>query len=255
MGNSAKFMLVGILVVVLLIAMIWDRSNEQAAETTEKEQYPLENSFTNSVGTQTTGTADGCTGDEPGVTPSDPLERTARDVREEDPFPPFFPPRTEESTWEEEEPDDWAREEFETPEETTETEDPAVRLAPEPKTYVTKEGDSFWSIAVAEYGNGAKWKKLYEVNKNVCPDPTLMQKGMKLVIPPLEESTASAPTASAETPTTEPKIYVVKAGDSLSTIAQAKLGKSSRYEEIFELNKDKLASPHDLKVGMKLRLP
>ncbi|MFF1693181.1 N-acetylmuramoyl-L-alanine amidase [Streptomyces sp. NPDC058257] len=49
--------------------------------------------------------------------------------------------------------------------------------------------------------------------------------------------------------------YTVKKGDTLSSIARAKLGDADRYKEIATLNKDKLPDPNKLQVGQVLKLP
>lgn len=49
------------------------------------------------------------------------------------------------------------------------------------------------------------------------------------------------------------RVYRVKAGDTLSSIAAAKLGKASRWPEIAKLNG--LRDPNKLTVGQRLRLP
>jgi nucleoid-associated protein YgaU len=51
------------------------------------------------------------------------------------------------------------------------------------------------------------------------------------------------------------RVYRVKDGDSLSKIAQRELGTSKRWQEIYELNADKLEGQDVLKVGMELKLP
>ncbi len=50
-------------------------------------------------------------------------------------------------------------------------------------------------------------------------------------------------------------LYRVANGDTLSSIAQQHLGKSSRSNELYELNQDRLADPNRLKVGSVLKLP
>ena len=49
--------------------------------------------------------------------------------------------------------------------------------------------------------------------------------------------------------------YVVKAGDTLSKIAQEFYGDASRWNEIFEANKDQIADPNLIRVGQELRIP
>lgn len=50
-------------------------------------------------------------------------------------------------------------------------------------------------------------------------------------------------------------VHVVQSGDTLSGIAQKYLGSIGRYPEIFEANRDQLASPDALQLGMRLRIP
>ena len=51
------------------------------------------------------------------------------------------------------------------------------------------------------------------------------------------------------------KTYTVKAGDTLSKIAQEHLGSAGAYMKIFDLNKDQLSDPDKIKPGQVLRLP
>ncbi len=53
-----------------------------------------------------------------------------------------------------------------------------------------------------------------------------------------------------------PKTYAVKPGDSLSKIAKLQLGSSSRWSEIYKLNKQVIGKdPNKIKVGQKLVMP
>ena len=49
--------------------------------------------------------------------------------------------------------------------------------------------------------------------------------------------------------------YVVRPGDTLSEIAEKQLGSQARYKEIFEANRDTMASPNQLRVGKAIRIP
>ncbi len=53
----------------------------------------------------------------------------------------------------------------------------------------------------------------------------------------------------------EARTYVVKAGDSLSTIAEELLGDAGRWKEIFEANEDEIDDPNQIKPGQELKIP
>jgi hypothetical protein len=71
---------------------------------------------------------------------------------------------------------------------------------------------------------------------------------------PEQDQARDVPTG-AEPPRREPRIYVVQRGDTLIGIAKRRLGRSTRWRDLFELNRDRLDSPDQLIEGMKLRLP
>jgi nucleoid-associated protein YgaU len=50
-------------------------------------------------------------------------------------------------------------------------------------TYVVQSGDSLWAIAKKQYGDGAKYTKIYNANKDKIKNPSLIYPGQKLVIP------------------------------------------------------------------------
>jgi len=49
--------------------------------------------------------------------------------------------------------------------------------------------------------------------------------------------------------------YTVKAGDTLSGIAEKIYGDAAKFEVIFEANKDILKNANDIKVGQELKIP
>ena len=72
---------------------------------------------------------------------------------------------------------------------------------------------------------------------------------------------AETPTATVEQPQRETSqapqqtTYTVKSGDCLWNIAKKYLGDGSRYNEIYELNKDKITNPNLIYAGQVLTLP
>lgn len=51
------------------------------------------------------------------------------------------------------------------------------------KEYITKKGDTLWKIAEKEYGNGYRWKNIYELNKDKIKDPNRLKANQRIVIP------------------------------------------------------------------------
>ena len=62
-------------------------------------------------------------------------------------------------------------------------------------------------------------------------------------------------TAAPAKPAAGAKTYTVKSGDSLSRIAKEQLGNANDYMKIFELNRDQLSDPNEIKPGQILKLP
>lgn len=79
----------------------------------------------------------------------------------------------------------------------------------------------------------------------IQPAPTPATKPTATVEPPKRE-TSQAPKQST---------YTVKSGDCLWNIAKKYLGDGSRYNEIYNLNKDKIKSPNLIYAGQVLTLP
>lgn len=49
--------------------------------------------------------------------------------------------------------------------------------------YVVQKGDNLWKIAQKYLGNGDRWNEIYEANKAVIKDSSLIRIGQQLVIP------------------------------------------------------------------------
>ena len=69
-----------------------------------------------------------------------------------------------------------------------------------------------------------------------------------------------APTPTPQPPPPPPPAqsfttYTVQSGDNLSRIAKKTLGAESKWQLIYEANKDTLPSPGQLKIGQQLRIP
>jgi len=71
----------------------------------------------------------------------------------------------------------------------------------------------------------------------------------------VSSSAQQASPAQAQGHAASSKTYTVQNGDTLSKISQNVYGTTSRWQEIFDANRDQLKNPHDLKVGMTLKVP
>ena len=152
--------------------------------------------------------------------------------------------------------------------------------------YTVREGDTWSGLALRFYRNGTYSRNLRKDNEGLEE----LVAGTRILIPiyddlaaPLRAPTApervggvassgrrtikTAPersagrttpaSAPASTPSTAGTAtrYEVKSGDTLSDISKRLYGRASLWNQIFEANRDQLAEPHALKVGMKLVIP
>lgn len=102
-----------------------------------------------------------------------PATAPAVPPREEPPAPEWEEPP---SVWEEPEP---------------------VRVAPmpgsesEPTLYIVRKGDTLEKIAEKFYGDGKRWRRIYNANRDRMTSPNRIYEGQQLVIPPAPEEPAS----------------------------------------------------------------
>ncbi|RMH59825.1 MAG: LysM peptidoglycan-binding domain-containing protein [Candidatus Hydrogenedentota bacterium] len=139
-----------------------------------------------------------------------------------------------------------------------------------------KPGETLMSLARRYLGSGGRWKEFLELNP--IEDPAHLQSGTKLYLPPgasatpraeekpeprkpapvenLTESLKEAPAVEERKPPEPVTLWhVVQKGETLRGIARRRLGDPQRWREIARLNKDRLAAPGRLPVGLVLRLP
>lgn len=49
--------------------------------------------------------------------------------------------------------------------------------------YTIAKGDSLWKIAVENYSDGYQWTKIWQANKSVIANPSILKVGTKIVLP------------------------------------------------------------------------
>ena len=86
---------------------------------------------------------------------------------------------------------------------------------------------------------------------------------MNNAVAPTDKSKVKVPGGSApdekipqaKIPEKSHKVYAVKKGDNLSSIAKSKYGKESQWTKIYDANKDKVKNPNLIYPGQKLIIP
>jgi nucleoid-associated protein YgaU len=128
-----------------------------------------------------------------------------------------------------------------------------------PRRYTIKHGDTYWSIAKAEYGNSAYWSHIQRANPTI--DPGRIKAGDSIILPDKNEVVAPA-TATTKQPSAADLIvdpakqYRVQSGDNLNTISKKLYGRYDKWTQIYDLNKDLIGpNPAALKKDMILALP
>jgi nucleoid-associated protein YgaU len=122
--------------------------------------------------------------------------------------------------------------------------------------YVVKEGETLWSIAEKQYGDGIYFVRIAEANPTMG-DPQKLRPGQKLVIPKLTVAsgmTATRPAQPAKVLSPGQKSYKVVQGDLLWDIAVREYGDGSLYPVIVEANPG-LVDPNHLPVGKEIIIP
>jgi nucleoid-associated protein YgaU len=239
MNRDAKIGIVVILITVGFLLIIWARS-----ERTEEPALPPEPESSSSLGMPPASTE--FRTDSAG----DALDGGARVVSVDRlPLPPDATTTTAPTT----------TTTTTTPPDTTATTEPQPEPQPTYWTYTVQARDRLEAIARQHLGDGKRWREIAELNH--IADPTRIQVGQKLKMPPKTATTTAVREPSPKetdttttTTTTGARRYVVKKGDvGLMQIARDQLGDVRRWREIAELNG--LDKNDIIRVGQVLQMP
>ncbi len=158
--------------------------------------------------------------------------------------------------------------------------DPAGPGAPAPdapgpeaaRTHTVGENQTLFAVAKIYYGSGKLWPRIRDANPGKVTADGAVRSGVRLLIPgsgdsgagrtppsaspkrtaPPRPTIAQEPEPSKKAPTTA---YTVRKGDTLSVIAQQKLGSMRRMAEIVKMNPGAITDAHTIRAGTVLRLP
>lgn len=131
-------------------------------------------------------------------------------------------------------------------------------------TYVVKKGDTLYGIARDQLGSGERWKEILDHNK--LKDAKSLAEGMKLTMPATVPASGKTllvdarpagdrPDAARTDAAAKPREHTVRDGETLTEIARKVLGAPNRWQELYQLNKDRLKNPDDVAPGTILRIP
>jgi len=131
---------------------------------------------------------------------------------------------------------------------------PAAKATP--GTYTVVTGDSIWKIAHRTYGDANIQEHIDAIlAANPSVDADSLKVGAKLTLPGADGKDVARQSPARQVETMKGSLYEVKKGDTLSSIARAQLGSSTRWKSIYELNRERIQDPASIKVGTTLRLP
>ncbi|WP_326615689.1 LysM peptidoglycan-binding domain-containing protein [Streptomyces decoyicus] len=130
-----------------------------------------------------------------------------------------------------------------------------------PRHTVGATGETVWDLAEHYLGDGRRHAEIRALNPGL-PQTATLPAGTIVNLPAeasgVHTQLAAAAPASAETGTQQEaktKTYTVAAGDSLSGIAQKKLGDGDRWTDIYAENKDTIHDPDLIYPGERVDLP
>ena len=148
--------------------------------------------------------------------------------------------------------------------------------------YVVQPNDNFWSISRKCYGAGRFYMALAKHNRDVISDPKMMKPGVTIATPDVSvleqrysdvipkagliDSTSSVTTTQTRKSASielagyfvdgdGAPMYRVGEQDTLTGIAKSHLGRTSRWVQILEMNRNVLRDGNELRIGTILRLP
>jgi nucleoid-associated protein YgaU len=135
-----------------------------------------------------------------------------------------------------------------------------------PRRIIVQSGDSLSVLAYKHLGSSRKWQQLLDANRDQLTKPEQLQAGMKLILPDIakknpsavinvDHSRSGAPASPRRRSGEGANLYSVRSGDTLSSIASAKLGNANRWYKLYRANQGHIENPDVLETGLELVIP
>ena len=139
--------------------------------------------------------------------------------------------------------------------------DAAQTAPPASRIYTVQPGDSLWSVAERELGDGQRFRELAAINQervqpggaSLAGTDNWLYPGWQLELPPV---------AATPTPDGDAATHTVQPGDTLAEVADRTLGDPARWPEIYEATRGtvqpdggQLSDPDLIRPGWVLSVP
>lgn len=140
----------------------------------------------------------------------------------------------------------------------------AASGTPRLESYVVRENDTLWGLALSRLGDGRRYREIYQLNRQVIgPKPDLLDAGATILLPIAAADEPAQPADQNEhLGDVGTSSYTVKPGDTLSEIADDHYGDPHRYPDIVDASADtiqpdgdRLTDPDHIEPGWILTLP
>jgi nucleoid-associated protein YgaU len=233
-------MLVGILVMVIVIAVIWDRQSGELTRTARPGKGEKSAVIRSELSPSLTDGSEEAEGE---IT----LVEKSRETLEAEKMMELLKEQVSGSQ----------KSPAPVQEALKEVEPPPKKETSTDTTYIVGPGESIWLIADKFYGDGSKWKVIWEHNIDLLPKPEMIREGQTIRVPKLDATKVKLPVepeiSIRQSGADQERHYTVERGDCLGIISQKFYGTSKKWKLILEANN--LEDETSLRAGMKIVIP
>jgi nucleoid-associated protein YgaU len=127
--------------------------------------------------------------------------------------------------------------------------------------YKVQSNDNLFKIARKHYGDGQKWTKIFEANRDSMPDSNSLYVGQELLIPDIaaenetSEAVVTPVNGRRDKRSSDVVTHTVQAGDTLYRIAEKYYDNPGVWMKILEANEDTIEDEGSLIKGQILIIP
>ncbi len=145
---------------------------------------------------------------------------------------------------------------------------PSANVPPREIIHKVVSSDNLVELSKKYYGDGTKWRRIHEANKDKIPNPDVLYTGLELLIPEVTVSEKrdddiayrSLPERESDeevftTTTSTPGTHTISPGDTLYSLARKYYGDSAMWVKIYDANEDNIEDKRLLEVGQTLVIP